>query len=107
MAEKYASACAGTGSGPQPQLAALLCVPLLWQRAPTLRGVGPQLVRSAAAALWTLPPRELVAALPGAAPASGGVASAAVVALGNLLEIAPAVLQVNRRAAYLTFRHAR
>lgn len=82
------------GTEQQLHLAALLCVPLLWRRAPTLRAVAPQLVRSATAGLAFLPPRQLAAALADSSAPDSSTAFAAAAALGNLLEIAPVVLQV-------------
>ena len=73
---------------------ALLCLPLLWQRVPTLQAVAPELVRAAAAALWALPPPQLTAVLNCGAMGSAGQALAATALLGNLLEMAPSLLRV-------------
>mmetsp|Transcript_5042 Transcript_5042/g.14483 ORF Transcript_5042/g.14483 Transcript_5042/m.14483 type:complete len:998 (+) Transcript_5042:1276-4269(+) len=72
-----------------------MAVPLLWQRAPTMRAIQADVVRHTAAALATLSPAEAAASVARAVgattPADRMLATASV--LGNLLDAASGVLR--------------
>jgi hypothetical protein len=78
-------------SGEGSQAAALLCVPLLPQRCPSLAPVAARLWTTALQSRRVLPPAALAAWLP---PNLGphGTAGAAAALLGNLIDVAPAAL---------------
>jgi hypothetical protein len=80
-------------------MAGLLCVPLLFQRCPSLRPVAVRLVRLAVAGLHAKPAGELAAWLPDLGP--GGKAEAVAALLGNLVEAAPTALSSAAEGAVL------